>query len=924
MKKISFLLIAFLVITNAFAQESIVKNIPFTNIGPSIMSGRVVDMAVNPSNPTEFYIAYASGGLWHTTNNGTSFTPILDNGPTQNIGSVSVNWKTHTIWVGTGEINSSRSSYAGIGILKSTDNGKTWQNMGLTDSHHIGSILINPNNSDELVVGVIGHLYTHNAQRGVFKTTDGGKTWQKTLFINDKTGVIEVAVAPNNYNVMYASAWQRDRKSWHFEGNGTGSAIYKSTDAGNTWQKITSAKSGFPVGDGVGRIGVAVVDANTIYAIHDNQVHREKDKKKDINEGLTKADFKVMTAETFLKLDDKKLGKFLKQNRFPKKYSPVKVKSLVKSKKIQPNDIAKYLENANAALFDTPVIGAEVYLSTNGGKTWKKTHKGFLDGLYYSYGYYFGKVHVDPSNKNQIYIYGVPLLSSEDGGKTFKSIDAQNMHGDFHNLWINPKKSGHLIAATDGGLNISYDNGKHWIKNNQPSVGQFYSVNVDNETPFNVYGGLQDNGVWKGPSNYKASTRWHSTGKYPFKSIMGGDGMHVEIDTRNNAELVYTGFQFGNYFRVNTKTNKRTYIQPKHKLGESPLRFNWQTPIKLSSHNQDILYLGSNKLHRSLKKGDDFVVISGDLTQGGKKGNVAYGTLTSISESPFQFGLIYTGSDDGLVYITKDGGVKWTKISDKLPQNLWVSRVIASQHKKERVYVTLNAYRDDNFKPMVYVSDDYGQTWRDISNNLHQSSVNVIKEDPVDANMLYVGTDSGVFVSFDRGGKWHMFNKGLTKAAVHDLVVQTKTKTLVIGTHGRSIYTAPLKQLEQYNKLKSKTEIALFKMPKTKMSPRWGSSFRTWSKAFEPGLTIPFYVPRAGSFTVEIKTKAGVVLKKIKVKAAKGFNDVSYNLSIDGKLAKAYLKDNKKIKKAKNGTYYLPKGTYQISIMRVTTPFEVK
>ena len=264
MKKISFLLIAFLVITNAFAQESIVKNIPFTNIGPSIMSGRVVDMAVNPSNPTEFYIAYASGGLWHTTNNGTSFTPILDNGPTQNIGSVSVNWKTHTIWVGTGEINSSRSSYAGIGILKSTDNGKTWQNMGLTDSHHIGSILINPNNSDELVVGVIGHLYTPNAQRGVFKTTDGGKTWQKTLFINDKTGVIEVAVAPNNYNVMYASAWQRDRKSWHFEGNGTGSAIYKSTDAGNTWQKITSAKSGFPVGDGVGRIGVAVVDANTI------------------------------------------------------------------------------------------------------------------------------------------------------------------------------------------------------------------------------------------------------------------------------------------------------------------------------------------------------------------------------------------------------------------------------------------------------------------------------------------------------------------------------------------------------------------------------------------------------------------------------------------------------------------------------------
>ena len=923
MRKFSLLLIALLTLSVGFAQKSIVKNIPFTNIGPSIMSGRVVDLAVNPNEPTEFYVAYASGGLWYTNNNGTSFTPILDNSPTQNVGAVAVDWKTKTIWVGTGENNASRSSYAGIGILKSTDQGKTWQNRGLYHSHHIGSILINPNNSDELIVGVIGHLYTPNTQRGIFKTIDGGKTWQKTLFINDKTGVIEIMASPNNFKIQYASAWQKDRKAWNFDGSGAGSGIYKSTDTGSTWAKISLDKSGFPVGEGVGRIGLAIVDDNTIYAIHDNQSHRKEDKKKDKKEGLSKDDFKAMTLESFLKLEDKKLGTYLKENNFPKKYSVEKVKEMAKSNKIIPADLAKFLENANAALFDTPVIGAEIYISKNGGKSWQKTHKGFLDGLYYSYGYYFGKIHVDPSNKNQIYVYGVPLLSSEDGGKTFKSIDADNMHGDFHALWINPRKSGHLIAGGDGGINISYDNGKHWIKNNQPAVGQFYSVNVDNETPFNVYGGLQDNGVWKGPSTYKASVRWQGSGNYPYKSIMGGDGMQVEVDTRNNAELVYTGYQFGNYYKVNTKTGDNTYIQPKHKLGEPPLRFNWQTPIKLSSHNQDILYLGSNKLHRSLKNGADFVAISGDLTQGGKKGNVAYGTLTSISESPFQFGLIYTGSDDGLVYVTQDGGGSWSKISDSFPQNMWVSRVIASQHEKTRVYVTLNNYHNDNFKAYAYMSEDYGKIWKNISANLPNASVNVIKEDPTDAQILYVGTDNGVFVSFNQGNSWNAFEAGLPKVAVHDLVVQNKTKTLVIGTHGRSIYTAPLADLEQYNKIKENA-VALFEMPVQKASKRWGSSYSVWSKPFEPNIKISFYVAKADSYTLSIKTEEGNLLNQLKVKADVGFNEVTYHLNIDKKLAKTYLKKHKDVEKAKNDVYYLPKGKYQVSMNGEVTNFEIK
>jgi len=923
MKKINLLLIAFLTFTIGFSQKSLVKNIPFTNIGPNIMSGRVVDLAVNPNNPTEFYVAYASGGLWYTNNNGTSFTPILDNSPTQNVGAVAVDWKNKTIWVGTGENNASRSSYAGIGILKSTDGGKTWHNMGLKDSHHIGSILINPKNPDEVIVGVTGHLYTPNDERGIFKTTDGGKTWKKTLFVSHFTGVIEVVAAPNNFNIQYAATWEKQRRAWHFDGSGLGSGIYKSTDAGSTWTKISTAKSGFKTDINTGRIGLAVYDDNTLYAIHDNQAHRAKDKKKAKKEGLSKADFKAMSLDDFLTLDTKKLSKYLKDNRFPKEYSVAKVKSMAKEKKIVPADLAKYLENANAALFDTPVIGAEVYKSTDGGKSWHKTHKGFLDGLYYSYGYYFGKIHVAPQNQNQIYVYGVPILSSKDGGKTFKSIDAANMHGDFHVLWIDPHKSGHLIAGNDGGVNISYDNGAHWTKNNQPAVGQFYSVNVDNETPFNVYGGLQDNGVWKGPSNYKASVNWQGSGKYPYKSILGGDGMQVEVDTRNHAELVYTGYQFGNYYRVNTKTGKNKYIQPKHKLGEKPLRFNWQTPIKLSSHNQDILYLGANKLFRSLKNGDDFVTISGDLTQGGKEGNVAYGTLTSISESPFQFGLIYTGSDDGLVYVTKDGGGTWTKISDSFPKNMWVSRVIASQHKKGRVYVTLNNYRNDDFKAYVYMSDDYGKIWKNISSNLPSSSVNVIKEDPTDAQILYVGNDKGVLVSFNQGGTWQAFDGGLPKVAVHDLVVQNKTKTLVIGTHGRSIYKVPLAQLEKYNSIKDKS-VALFKLNNQHKSSRWGSGWNKWSEVFEPSLTIPFYTAKARNYTITIKDKNGVLLNSLTVKSDAGFNQVEYKLDINTKRVKAYLKKHKALKKAKNGIYYLPKGKYTVAMGDAQTTFEIK
>ncbi|MEH6536687.1 MAG: glycosyl hydrolase [Psychroserpens sp.] len=907
------------------SETSLVKNVAFENIGPTIMSGRVTDLAVNPDNPTEFYVGYASGGVWHTINNGTTFNPILDTSETQNVGDIAVDWKTKTIWVGTGENNSSRSSYAGIGILKSTDNGKTWQNMGLKDAHHIGRILINPNNPDEVVVGATGHLYSPNQERGIYKTTDGGKTWSQKLFVDDMSGIIDVQHNPNNFNLMFASSWTKDRKAWNFDGNGNNSAIYKSTDAGNTWAKVSTEKSGFPTGQGVGRIGLAVYDNNIVYAVHDSQFRRPSEDKDDDSDMFSKDDFKSMTTDGFLKLDNKKLNEYLKMNGFQEKYRADNVKQMVRSGNVKPADLASYLEDANSLLFDTPVIGTEVYKSTDGGMTWKKTHDEYLDGIYHSYGYYFGHIYVAPNNADNIYIYGVPIVKSKDSGKTFKSISADNVHADHHALWINPKNPNHLINGNDGGVNITYDDGENWIKNNSPSVGQFYAINIDNAKPYNVYGGLQDNGVWVGANNARENKRWHQSGQYPWKRIMGGDGMQIQIDSRDH-NIVYTGFQYGIYFRLNLETEDQTYIQPKHDLGDTPYRFNWQTPILLSPHNQDILYLGGNKLMRSMNQGNDWTAISDDLTNGGKKGNVPYGTLTAISESPFQFGMIYTGSDDGLVYMTKDAGGRWENISNTLPKDLWVSRVVASQHKKERVYVTLNGYRWDDFKVYAYRSNDYGSTWKDISSNIPASPVNVIREDSENENILYLGTDNGAYVSFNQGQSWESFSNGIPNVAVHDIVIQPESKHLLLGTHGRSIYKTDISPLQQMDDKMQSKPTTLFKAENTRFSPRWGSSFSQFSDPFEPELGLSFYSNLSEEKTIKIMSEKGTLLNEMKVSADKGFNYASYDLTLTEKGKKALLKEDTSIdiNKADNGKYYVPKGVYTIQIGEEETRFEVK
>ena len=901
-------------------EKSPFKNVEFRNVGPVVQSGRVTDIDANPDDPTHFYVAYASGGLWKTTNNGISFEPIFDNQASLTLGDIAVDWKNNIVYAGTGENNSSRSSYAGTGVYKTTNDGETWEHLGLAGTHRTGRIIIHPNDPNTIWVAAVGALYSPTEDRGLYKTTDGGKTWNKTLYIDNETGVIDLVIDPKNPDVLYASSWYRTRRAWNFVESGKTSGIYKSVDGGETWQLISTKESGFPTGEGVGRIGLAVYDndPNIVYAFLDSQFHRDEEKEDYV---VTKDLLRGMTRDAFLALDPKDLNDFLDRHNFPQEYYADMLFEKVKGEEISPTDLVAYLEDANSMLFDTPVTGGEVYRSNNAGKTWEKTNLDYIENMYYTYGYYFGEIRVAPDNPDQIYILGVPFLYSSDGGKRFKTVNQENVHADHHALWINPNKPGHMINGNDGGINITYDYGKTWFKANTPPVGQFYSVNVDMAEPYNVYGGTQDNGVWFGPSTNVDDYTWYSSGHYAFKNIMGGDGMQVAIDTRDNT-TVYTGYQFGNYFRLNTDTEDSKYITPKHTLGERPHRFNWQTPVHLSVHNQDILYFGGQKLFRSLDKGETWEAISDDLTKGGIKGDVPYGTLTTIDESPLKFGLIYVGTDDGYIWITRDGGNNWRRISDSLPQDYWVSRVDASNHKEGTVYASLNGYRWDNFDALVYRSTDYGKSWEQIGKDLPAEPVNVIKEDPKKPNILYVGTDHGAYISTDYGNTFTAFSNGLPAVPVHDLVVHPRDNDLVLGTHGRSIFIADVSHVQKLDESITSEDLYFFPIEKEiTYSDYWGSLSWDWQINEPAAAQFVFYSKKDGDANIKIKTESGLTLKEISDTSDYGLNYVDYNLAIDSTALDDYLnelnKDSEeeiKLEKADNDFYYIQPGTYDVEI----------
>ncbi|MFZ4785923.1 MAG: WD40/YVTN/BNR-like repeat-containing protein [Flavobacteriales bacterium] len=888
-------------------QSSLFTGIPFRNIGPTVMSGRVVDIQINPNDPTNFYVAYASGGLWVTFNNGTSFEPIMDHLAAMTIGAIAIDWKNNTIWVGTGENNSSRSSYSGIGMYKSLDMGKTWQYSGLPESHHIGKIVLHPFDSNKIWVGVLGHLYTDNAERGVYFSNDGGKNWVHQLKApNTQTGCIDIEINSSNPDELFAALWQRDRKAWNFSEAGEGSGIYHSLDGGKTWNNISKYHD-FPADKNTGRIGIALHikgKEKFLYAVLDNQNLRPEEKDKPSDRSVyKKTDFQKMSKEEFAKIDTAEFRKFLADYGFPREYNVDTLQQMISSGKITPTAIYDFVFDANEDLFNTPVIGTEVYAFNFTTQRWSKTHDGFLDDITYSYGYYFGVIEVDPVDPKRLYIAGVPLCTSADGGKTWSGINPGNVHVDHHVVRINPNNTKQIWNGSDGGVQISYDQGKTFVNCNSPAVGQFYTVQVDNNTPYNVYGGLQDNGVWVGSSQNVPNRNWTYEGRYPFDFLMGGDGMQVQVDARNS-DIVYTGYQFGNYYKLNRASKEETYLHPAHTLGEKPLRYNWQTPILLSTFNQDIFYMCSNKVHRSMDAGEHFTTISGDLTRGGKEGDVPFGTITTITESPIQFGYLATGADDGSVHITKDGGITWTDISKGLPAK-YVSRIIFSHHHKDRIYISLNGYREDDMKPYLFVSNDAGITWKNIALSLPLEPINVIREDRTNEQILYLGTDHGLYVSIDGGMQFHLLGD-LPHAPVHDLVIQEDAKELVVATHGRSIYIGSVVDIRTIA-ANPKSPVVMH-LPETLNYLDPGSKTPQWFES--PKSTIDIRYLSEKDITLELYTNDSILIYSTTLKGGKTFQTFSFDRRISSTNVSSWIDQKKGWKKSADGNIYLPAGEY--------------
>lgn len=903
------------------SKSSLANAIPIRNIGPTVFGGRVVDIEGNPNRPEEFYVAFASGGLWHTDNNGASFNPLFDHEAVMTIGDLAIDWARKIIYLGTGENNSSRSSYSGCGVYKSWDLGKSWTHLGLEETQHIGKIILDPGDTNRLYVAALGHLYSENPERGVYCSSDGGKTWQKNLYINDSTGIVDMVMDPLDASVLYAASWTRTRRAWNLNESGSGSGIYKTMDYGQHWKLLTDSLSGFPKGDFVGRIGLSIYHAGSLelmYALLDNHERRPAEAKK--RTGLHKDDFKKMSKDEFLKIKDDSLEIFLRDKNFDAEYTAGSVKKMIRQDKILPAHLAEYLEDGNSRLFETPIKGGELYSSVDGGKTWRKTHEGFLDGIYFTYGYYFGQVRVNPKNPQHVILLGYPLISSADGGKNFRSIENDNQHVDHHALWINPANPYHMINGNDGGINITYDGGKNWLRCTHPPVGQFYSINYDLEEDYHVYGGAQDNGVWKSPSQYQMSNSWQLYGKYPHEVILGGDGMQTEVDP-NDSKILYTGFQFGNYFRIDKNLGTNTRITPKHKLGERPYRWNWQTPILLSSHNSDIFYMGSNYLHRSMNQGRKFEIISPDLTKGITTGDVPFGTLTTISESKLKFGLLYTGSDDGEVYVSKDGGDNWNKINDGIPQDKYVSKILASAHVKQRVYLCLNNYRKDDFASLLYVSENYGADWKRIGLNLPTEPLNVICEDPENPNLLFVGSDHGVYYSLDRGNNFSLLSDQIPFVPIHDLKVHPKAKELIIGTHGRSIYIADISNVQQLVDSNLQKGIIVFETKDIKYNNEWGKKQNVYSPIDSLLIPLSVYSKSKGEAELQLYYQ-NTLLHKNKVKLNIGINPLGIEGNIDAASFASFLKEYKKENKefhfpeTDDKKNYLPKATYKIKLSK--------
>ena len=739
----------------AMVQASKFKDLKWQHLGPTNVSGRVTDVAVVAPKGKNYtiYVASASGGLWKTENEGTTWTAIFVDQATAAFGDIALAPSNpQTIWAGTGEQNIFRSSQAGCGVYKSTDGGKTWAHMGLADTNTIARIVVHPKNPDVVYVAASGHEWTSNPERGVFKTTDGGKSWTKVLFVNDQTGAYDLVMDPKDNDTLYAATWQRTRKKWNdprnFDGY-TGSGIHKTTDGGQTWQPINA---GLPDARWRGRIGLdlCLAKPNVIYALVDNYEISRKPTAEEARDsyGLPSSGF---------------------------------------------------------------IKGATVFRSDDGGGSWKQVsgltpeQKTFMERHSGTYGWVFGQIRVDPNDDNTVYIMGVPFSVSTDGGKTFKYVRSPG--GDNHALWIDPDNSNYLIKGFDQGVAVSYDKGKNWrYFQNEIPVCQFFNIAYDMATPFRVYGSMQDHGSFRAPVDLSAGRDKIPAQK--FEQAPGGEGSNQAIDP-TNPNIVYSAGFYGTIMRSDYGKPGEypgypdtTSLLPAPFEGETPLRGQWLAPFILSPQDPNIVYHGMQYVLRSLNRGGSWEKISPDLTTNNpaERGDIPYQTLFTISESPLRYGLVYAGTDDGRLWITKDDGKAWQEITAGLAPGKWMSRVVASAYTLGTVYVTQNGKRDDDFTPYVWKSTDFGKTWVSIAKGIPVGPVNVIREDPVNGKILYVGTDMGVYVTTDGGKTWMTLGSNLPTVYVHDLIIHPRDNVIVIATHGRGMWVLDANPINEKDK----------------------------------------------------------------------------------------------------------------------------
>ncbi len=711
----------------ALVKTSRFKDLKWTFTGPVAATGRMPDVAAHPDRPGTIFVVAASGGAFKTTDDGGSWTPIFDNQPTACMGDISVAPSNpDVVWIGTGEANILRSSMAGTGVYKSTDGGKTFQHMGLTDTQHIARIVIHPTNPDIVYVAAPGREWNFGNERGLYKTTDGGKTWTKVFHQDEKTGVIEVVMDPTNPDTLYAGTADRRRYRWNDPLPSFRSGIHKSTDGGKTWKPLTKGLPDFAKGEHE-RVGL------DLCASHPKVVYAVLNKAKDA---------------------------------------------------------------------DAKKVGAHLYRSEDGGETWTETEgNASIRGVFSDYGWYFGQVRADPVDPMTVYVMGLGFKRSKDGGKTWESLKGN--HTDYHGAWINPKDPKHILAVNDGGLMISKDGFATFKHPDNVPIPQLYNVSLT-QTPgsFWMYSTRQDMGGWRGQATVNAdrSITWSNWSSGP------GDesGRHAVDPT--NPDLVYhvTRYGGGPFQADYTKPNPRNQKPPLNtnlgaKLGFEP-RAQWVSPLILSPHSPKRLLYGCQYVCLSDDQGQTWRRISPDLTDydPAHQGNINFATLFALSESPLKKGLIYAGTDDGLAHVTRNEGATWTKISAGLPAQRFISSLAASKFQEGRVYLTVNGKRNDEFKTLLYGSTDYGKAWKLLTPTLPGSNANVVKEDPTNGNILYLGTDQGVYVSLDRGAKWEALGAGLPATLyVHDLAIQEKEDVLVAATHGRGTFILDLRPLRK-------------------------------------------------------------------------------------------------------------------------------